>query len=166
MATAVQGISEKDWLALRDNKGLEYINGKLVKKAMTSELHGSFGAAIILYLHSKGFFGIPETLVRLPDGNEFRPDVLVKTPEAPKEKYLTRPPALVFEILSESNTWSEMQYKFKAYEKWGVIVSLVVDPETQEWWRYQDGVFYPLTDLTVNIYETQLDLREIPKLIP
>jgi len=166
MATAVQGISEKDWLTLQGDKGLEYINGKLVERPMTTELHGSWAMAIGLYLYSKGFFAIPETLVRLPDGNEFRPDVLVKTPDAPKEKYLTRPPAMVFEVLSESNTWSEMQTKFKAYEKWGVIVSLVVDPETQEWWRYRDGVFYPLTDLTLDMYETRLDLGEIPKLIP
>ncbi len=166
MATAVQGISEKDWLVLRDNKGLEYIDGKLVDKGMTTELHNSFATAIILYLYSKGFWALPENLVRIPDGNEFRPDVMVKVPGAPKEEYTTQPPAMVFEVLSKSNTWSEMQYKFKAYERWGVIVSLAVDPETQEWWRYRDGVFYPLTDLTLEINETRLDLGEIPKLIP
>ena len=166
MATAVQGISERDWATLADNKGLEYINGKLVSLGMTTQLHDSFNLAISLYLHSKGFFGLINNLCRLPDGNEFRPDVLVKKPDAPKEMYTTYPPAMVFEVLSPSNPWTEMQYKFRAYEKWGVILSLLVDPETQEWWRFQDGVFQPLKEFTFNMYEIWLDLREIPRLIP
>lgn len=165
MATAVQGISERDWAALTGDKGLEYINGKLVSRGMTSELHGDWANAIALYLHSKGFWSKQNVIVR-PPGGEFRPDVLVKTPHAPKEEYLTHPPAMVFEVLSKSNPWTEMQYKFRAYEKWGVILSLLVDPETQEWWRFQDGVFQPLKEFTFNMYEIWLDLREIPRLIP
>ena len=61
--------------------------------------------------------------------------------EPDNDNYLTRAPALIFEIQSPSTARRDRGAKFRAYESEGVLWYVLVDPATQciEIWRLEAG---------------------------
>lgn len=64
------------------------------------------------------------------DDTVVRPDVLVVCGDGPEE-YLTAPPALVAEVLSESTEERDRVYKRALYREQGVEAYLLIAPETK-----------------------------------
>jgi len=162
MPTMTRFVTEEEYLKMDTHA--EYLNGELLEQPMTGMTHGNWCLAIQLYLHGLGFRGLPEITTKVAEGQWRLPDVLVRHPDAPIEEYPTFPPLMVFEVLSPSNTWTEMQAKFEAYEAMGVALMLMIDPQKGVWRRFENGTFYrqngPFT-----FREVLFDLTSINQLV-
>ncbi len=64
---------------------------------------------------------------RVSNDTVYRPDVVVVCGD-PDADYISRPPAFIAEILSESTRDKDQHFKRQAYEKLGVRYYLLVDP--------------------------------------
>ncbi len=70
--------------------------------------------------------------------------------EKPEGQYLTKAPALIFEILSKSTASKDQNAKFRLYEEEGVKHYIIVDPKKQVAMVYQlqNRKFIKLLDAT------------------
>ncbi len=65
---------------------------------------------------------------KISDDTVLQPDNLVVCGEV-EGKYLTKPPVLIFEILSESTSFKDRNIKYKIYESQAVKYYVMVEPE-------------------------------------
>jgi len=126
----------------------EIIDGERREMTPTGFEHGDLeaklGELLRRYLRDKGYIGVGEVGI-LINKNPLRlraADVVYiskkKTPERPRGM-LEIPPDLIIEIISESNTASEMTEKVKDFLTFGVERIILVDPLTQTVSLYQKG---------------------------
>jgi len=124
--------------------GLELIDGKIVGQNMpTGYRHGdielTLGSILRAYVLSKklgkvlsGEVGI--YIRRNPDAVR-APDLLyisqARFGRVQSQSYLDVAPELVVEIMSPSDTWSEVKLKLRDYFAAGVLVAWIVDPASQ-----------------------------------
>lgn len=92
------------------------------------------------------------------------PDNMVICHEPDNDNYLTRAPALIFEILSPSTARRDRGAKFRTYESEGVPWYVLVDPVTQraEIWRLESGRYVKQADLSEGIHEFDLGPCRFP----
>ncbi len=86
---------------------------------------------------------------KINDSTTVQPDNLVVC-EKPEEQYLTKAPALIFEILSKSTATKDQNTKFRLYEEEGVKYYIIVDPkkQTARVYQLQNSTFIKLLDAT------------------
>jgi Uma2 family endonuclease len=86
------------------------------------------------------------------------PDNLVICYEPDRQNYLTRAPALIFEILSPSTAAKDEGVKFRLYEAEGVTWYVVVNPVEQvlKLYRLHDGRYIKQADLAHETFEFDL----------
>lgn len=86
------------------------------------------------------------------------PDNLVVCHEPENENYLTRAPALIFEILSPSTAARDESVKFNLYEAEGVAWYVLVNPNEQvlKVYRLHDGRYIKQADLSRESFEFEL----------
>lgn len=65
---------------------------------------------------------------KISDDTVVQPDNLVVCGEV-EDKYLTKPPVLIFEILSPATSFKDRNIKYKIYESQGVKYYIMVEPE-------------------------------------
>ncbi len=118
----------------------EVIDGEVVELAPTGFEHGDYEFGIGLYLKNKlkgkgyvvgGEVGI---IIKREPLRIRAADIIYISKERLKTKpkgMLEVPPELVVEIVSEGNTYGEIEGKVKDYLEFGVDRVLVIDPQTQ-----------------------------------
>lgn len=140
--------------SLTGNRLVELVEGILVEKAMGFREGGlalQIGALIKLFLwqHNIGFAAGADgmirfklDLVRMPDVSFIRWDSVDDPAEIenPAGAFLEYPPDLAVEVLSPSNTRTEMAVKLGEYAKAGVKLVWYVDPERKEVDVYPKGI--------------------------
>lgn len=86
------------------------------------------------------------------------PDNLVICHEPENENYLTRAPALIFEILSPSTAAKDKGVKFQLYEAEGVAYYVLVNPDEQvlSIYRLHEGRYIKQADLARESFEFDL----------
>lgn len=86
------------------------------------------------------------------------PDNLVICHEPENQNYLTRAPALIFEILSPSTAAKDEGVKFRLYESEGVFWYGVINPDEQvlKIYRLQDGRYIKQADLSRESFDFDL----------
>jgi len=129
---------------LAEGERYELIYGEAFAMAAPGELHqlilGELFAQFHVYLRGRPCKVFPAPYdVRLfyagnkSDDTVVQPDITVVCDQEKRGSEGCRgAPSLVVEILSPSNTATEMQRKFSLYKKAGVREYWVVDPETKE----------------------------------
>lgn len=85
---------------------------------------------------------------KIRDDTIVQPDNLVICHEPTNEKYLTRAPEIVFEVLSPSTARKDLGIKFDLYEQEGVAWYFIVDPdeETAKVYRLHEGHYIKVGD--------------------
>jgi Uma2 family endonuclease len=85
---------------------------------------------------------------KIDEETTLQPDNLVVCGELEKKAYLSKTPALIFEIISESTAHKDRTTKFKLYEQEGVRHYVIVDPKesTAKVYRLQDGRYIKVLD--------------------
>jgi Uma2 family endonuclease len=117
----------------------ELIDGEIVKMAPTGFEHGrsssrvdrilgrwSEGKPFEVLTCDPGFIWNPQT-VRAPDVAVI---TAAQASKAPARGYMPFPPALVVEVVSPSDEWSEVKAKVRGWLDFGVQMVWVVDPGT------------------------------------
>jgi Uma2 family endonuclease len=86
---------------------------------------------------------------KIDNSTTVQPDNLVVC-EKPEGQYLTKAPALIFEILSKSTASKDQSTKFRLYEEEGVKHYIIVDPKEQvaKVYQLQNGKFIKVLDAT------------------
>jgi Uma2 family endonuclease len=163
--------TEEDALRIQGREGLtcEVIDGVLVEKAMG--FNESCIAATLIQLlknfvdkHDLGIVAGPDGLIRLTQGRTRAPDVAFfswsKFPQRrlPEDAVPSLCPDLAVEILSASNTESEIEGKLDEYFSSGATVAWVIDPAQATAQVYAGPNQF--TDLTAD------DLLSAPSILP
>jgi len=86
------------------------------------------------------------------------PDNLVICHEPENQNYLTRAPALIFEILSPSTATKDEGIKFRLYESEGVQYYVLIHPDNRvlKIYRLHEGRYVKQADLTHETFEFDL----------
>lgn len=146
-------VLEKGKLAYEDINRLpegnyEIIDGEIVEMAPTGFEHGEFELEIGYFLRKelkdKGYVSSGEVGILISkDPLRIRgADIVYISKRKLKEKpkgVLEVPPDLIIEIISPNNTISEIEEKIDDYFKIGVPKVILVDPQTQKVYIYQNG---------------------------
>ncbi|WPM31916.1 Uma2 family endonuclease [Hydrogenobacter sp. T-2] len=143
----------------------EIVNGEVVEMAPTSFDHGWYeldlGAYIRGKLRIKGYTAVGEVgiLIRKKPLTIRAVDVVYISKEKVKEKpkgILQVPPDLVIEILSPSNTYTEMEEKVQELLDFGVERVLLVDPRLRKAFLHKKGI--------VEVYSFDEEFELLPEL--
>lgn len=153
IATAPALMTAEELLARSSELGrCELINGELRLMSPAGALHGDAGSRILVaigsfvYEHRLGYVFNSDTgfiLRRNPDTVR-SPDVsFLSRSRAPEggipEGYLSEVPDLAVEVISPSDTFSEVTAKANDYIDAGVPLVWVVDPRTQRAFVFRRG---------------------------
>ena len=147
MATTL--ISVEDYLKLSTSPDCEYVRGEIKKRAIPEWDHAAWQAAL---LHAFGnrarnwnINALPSLRVQVARDNYRVPDVTILSRTAPREQIITHPPLAVFEILSPSDSMTEILDKLADYQQMGIPAIWVIEPKKQVYYRYSSGQLTPST---------------------
>ncbi len=166
MKTIERVYTYKDLIEGKLPEGLyEIVNGEVVEMAPTGFEHGGYeldlGAYIRRRLKIKGYTAVGEVgiLIRKKPLTIRAVDVVYISKERLKEKpkgILQIPPDLVIEILSPSNTYTEMEEKVQELLDFGVERVLLVDPRLRKAFLHKKGI--------VEVYSFDEEFELLPEL--
>ena len=85
---------------------------------------------------------------KISDDTIVQPDNLVICHKPLKNEYLTKAPAIIFEILSKSTANKDLNLKYELYEKEGVKYYIIVDPKEKiaKVYRLKSGRYIKVVD--------------------
>ena len=94
---------------------------------------------------------------KIDDNTVVCPDNLLVCGEDIGEKYLTKVPEIIFEVLSQSTMFKDRNVKYKLYEKMGVSYYILVDPSARvaEVFTLQNGVYEKIKNAQDDVVEMQ-----------
>jgi Uma2 family endonuclease len=133
MATALH-IPLKDYLALNFRPDREYVDGEIRDRNVGKYEHARVQALLAAWFnqHEKdwGFQVVTEQRVQVSPTRVRVPDVALR-PLGPQPDVITAAPALVIEVLSPDDTYSDTQERAQDYRAMGVETIWIIDPKTR-----------------------------------
>ena len=129
---------------------VEYVDGALLERNVGDWLHSLIQSNIIFALRTKyPYLKVVPELRSQTAATRFRlPDVAVLR-EAPDGRYLTAPPLIAIEILSESDRMSAVMEKLHEYDAHGTPNIWVIDPRLHQISAYRAGVLQEISGDTL-----------------
>lgn len=149
----------------------EYVDGVIEERPMGEYDHSTWQHAIELWFsqHAKewNIRVRPELRVQVTPGNFRVPDVTILDRNLPVEQIITHPPMAVIEILSPEDTIPKMLKKLREYQQMGIPTILVLDPGSDEHYRFSNFGLMPLEKSAFDLpgSSCRFDLDEIKKLL-
>jgi len=113
----------------------EYWFGEAVPKAMPTWLHSLLQKILMNLLDEAGYESGAEVRLKLSTDFEPLPDVIATAGEL-ELPYPTKPFDVVIELLSPDDYFRRVIRKCKLYAEWGILLVVVLDPETREGWAW------------------------------
>ncbi len=149
MSTATK-VSLEEYLSTTYRPDCDYIDGEVVERTVGEKNHARLQGKIYVALHqlekSLGIWAAPELRVQVSSFRFRVPDIVVVHGPEPAEDYLTIPPFLCIEVLSEGDTLHNIQDRIDDYVKMGVPNIWVIDPTYRSAWISHDGSLEPVRD--------------------
>jgi Uma2 family endonuclease len=165
MGSTATLISADEYLNTSYEPDVEFADGVLVRRNVGTQLHGWLQGIVVdvlrQYRKSHRIRVFTETRLRVEISGAYRvPDVLVLEIPYQKGKVVVDVPAIVVEIKSPDDTFDEIVDKCFEYEKLAVGNILVMDPDNQRAWLFQQGNLQILTGLSIalNLPRQQLTI--------
>jgi Uma2 family endonuclease len=166
MATGTK-VSLEEYLETVYRPDCDYVDGEVVERNLGEIEHGDFQLGIGAYLRSlQGDLGIfvgTEIWVRVSPSRFRIPDICVVKGGKPGGRYITEPPFLCIEILSDRDTLDNIQDRLDDYFAMGVPYVWVVNPRTRRAWIYKPDSITEAKDgvLRTRDPEIAVPLREV-----
>jgi len=133
MATALH-IPLKDYLSSSFRPDREYVDGEVRERNAGKYEHARVQALLAIWFgqHEKdwGFQVVTEQQVQVSPTRVRIPDVTL-LPLGAQPDVTTEPPALVIEVLSPDDTYSDTQERAQDYRAMGVETVWIIDPKTR-----------------------------------
>lgn len=141
MATiALVSLAEYEQMSFE--RDVEYIDGELRERGMVMSVHGLMQGRFMLWFgnHEKewGIKAAVEVRTQVTPANVRLPDVVV----GPRKRWpqtLVEPPLIVIEIVSPSDSFSDIEEVVADYQQMGIENIWVVDPQKRVGWIYEAG---------------------------
>ncbi len=128
-------VSVEDYLTMVFEHDCEYIDGVIRERALGDFDHcflQSLMAGIFVRHRSDwGVISLTEQRIQIAPSRYLIPDVAVIRAGLPREPRLTKPPLLVIEIQSPSDTLREVTLKSRDYLDFSIANIWVIDPKTR-----------------------------------
>lgn len=140
MATSTR-LSLEEYFRAHYEGECEFVNGELRPKPMGTGPHARVQARLrdALRRFEQAGYGeaLPEMSLHLPNGDVLIPDILFSTKGQAfnARGIFDTPPALCVEILSPSQSFTELHNKCRAYLGWGVAGCWIIDPVKRAAWQ-------------------------------
>ena len=126
----------------------DFVDGEVEERFVGEYDHSNWQLALQLWFaQHQGEWNLrvlPELRVQTSPTRFRVPDVVVFDRGRPIERFLTHPPIAVFEILSSEDIMSRVLRKLADYAEMGVQNIFVIDPRTDQFYRFQEGAIVPL----------------------
>lgn len=143
MATTVHVPIEQYFETIDRKPTTEYVGGELVQRALPSYTHGKTQVSFATVFRNAGrrhpLFACTETHMRIGPTTVRIPDVAVFVGAEPAEPIPSEPAGVVVEILSPSDSWSDVMSRFRELHEWGVRHIWLADPEARAFYVYDGG---------------------------
>ncbi len=138
-------FSVEEYLAMKFEHDCEYIDGVIRKRALGGFEHSFLQSLLcgIFVSHREdwGFVSLSEQHIRITPTRYLIPDVTLLKAGLPRESRLTKPPLLVIEIQSPTDTLRETLLKSQDYLGFGIANVWVIDPKTRKaYYAKADGL--------------------------
>lgn len=159
-------ISLEEYLETSYRPDCDYVDGEVVERNVGDREHADFQLGIGSYLRVRqkrwGVRVYSEWRVRVSATRYRIPDLVVVRDSERDERYLTQPPFLCIEILSDRDTLHSVQERIDDYFAMGVPYVWVVNPHTVRGWVYTKDSIAEAKDgiLRTHDPEIELPLRE------
>src|SRR6266851_5267753 len=139
-------VSVEEYLSTTYHPDREYVAGVVLERNVGEREHGKLQAALAAYCFLRrkqwGMNVYTETRVQVSPDNFRIPDLCLVAEPEPEESYLTRPPFLCIEILSNDDRVLPLQEKIREYLDFGVRYVWIVNPLTLDATVYtREGIF-------------------------
>jgi Uma2 family endonuclease len=143
MATATHLLTLEEFRAryAHEKPHYEYWFGEAVQKSAPTWLHGVLQALLGEMLRGAGYKSGTEVELRVVEDWQPKPDVIGITHI--DERYPTKPPDVVIEVLSPDDKMQDVFRKCRQYARIGAPAIFVLDPESQDAWiwnRHTDNL--------------------------
>ncbi len=145
-------------------RDVEFVDGELKEKPVVMSIHGRLqviiGAWFERHLDEWGVLPAVEVRTQVAPGRVRLPDVVVGPATAWPET-LIEPPLIVMEILSPSESFTELLEKLRDYDRMGIPNIWVIDPQTRRAWVSAGTVMTETVRFAVNGTPIYLDITEV-----
>ena len=133
MATALH-IALKDYMAQNFRPDREYVDGEIRERNVGKYEHARMQALLAAWFgqheNDWGFQVVTEQRVQVAPTRVRIPDVAL-LPLGPQPDVISSAPALIIEILSPDDTYSDTQERAHDYRAMGVETVWIIDPKTR-----------------------------------
>jgi Uma2 family endonuclease len=143
---------------------VEYVDGELKERSVVKSIHSRLQAILSAWFenHSEEWNVIsgPEARVQVTPTRVRLPDLVVDI-AGPWPPVLTAPPLIAIEILSPSDSFSELLEKLHDYESMGIRNIWVIDPQARRSWFYESSALIEKSRLEVADSSIYLDVSDM-----
>lgn len=136
-----KNATKEDYMNLPEGAPYQLINGELVKspapKANHQKVLLKIATQITNFLEHNniGIVMIAPMDVHLDEENIYQPDILFiakSNMHCKVEDWVYGTPDIIFEVLSEFNSYYDTKKKFRVYEQYGVKEYFIIDPNDKK----------------------------------
>lgn len=163
MATTASSIEEYLNGPIPD-PDVEYVDGELKERSLVQSVHGLLQVEIGIWFRQQfdewGMIAAAEVRVQVTPSRVRLPDVVVDK-AGPWPPVLTAPPLIAIEILSPSDSFTDLTEKLRDYEAMGIPNIWVIDPQARRSWSYEGSALSEKSRLTVPDTAIYLDAPEM-----
>ena len=128
-------VSVEEYLSMKFEHDCEYIDGVIRERALGDFEHSCLQSLLcgIFFSHRSdwGIASLAEQHIRITPSRYLIPDVTVVKAGLPREPRLTKPPLLVVEIQSPTDTLREAVLKSRDYLSFGIANIWGIDPKAR-----------------------------------
>jgi Uma2 family endonuclease len=167
MATTL--IAVEEYLKISAHPDCEYVHGVIKERAVGELDHASWQDAILHWFREhKLAWNIrvyPELRVQVAADNYRVPDVTILSRNAPREQIVTQAPLAVFEILSPTDTMTDMLERLADYQQMGIPAIWVIEPKKPSYYLYSSGQLTPATTFELPDTNFRVAMSEIAAVV-
>jgi Uma2 family endonuclease len=153
-------ISVEEYLHTSYDPDVEYVDGVLVERNVGKWLHSLIQRNIILALGRDypDVLAVPELRMQIGERRYRVPDICIVL-AAPAAEILTEAPWVVIEILSETDTLSDVLEKLKEYAAFGVPHIWLFDPRLRLMFTYGRDTLKTETEGRLETVDPRIELK-------
>ncbi len=145
------------------NPDVEFVDGELRERAMVMTIHSRLQSILCAWFenHAEDWMVLsgPELRVQVAPSRVRLPDVVI-APAGPWPETLVDPPLMAIEILSPSDSFTELLEKLRDYDGMGIPNIWVIDPQTRRAWVSAGAVLTETQRFQVAASSIYLDMSE------
>ncbi len=155
MAESATAVTLEHYLATSYRPDVEFIGGELKEKPLVSPAHGRVQSLLVIWFgqHEENWHvqTLVEVRTQVSKHAVRLPDVSVLAAGPLPRKALVEPPLLAIEVLSESDSYSDLKSRALDLAAMGIGNIWLIDPDGKTAERWVGGAWQPVSGTRVSI---------------